>query len=99
MADIGPCISPEIPGAVRLARGGALAAGRRSVGGAVRGVPPPIRRGAKYFTAPADQPTGCGSPFSARHQPCAAAAPGALARPPGAIIRGKTVTTEFANRH
>ena len=46
-----------------------------------------------------DQPTGYGSPIYKTHQPLADAATIALARDAGAILLGKTVTTEFANRH
>jgi Asp-tRNA(Asn)/Glu-tRNA(Gln) amidotransferase A subunit family amidase len=46
-----------------------------------------------------DQPTGYGSPIYKSHQPLADAATIALARDAGAILLGKTVTTEFANRH
>ena len=46
-----------------------------------------------------DQPTGYGSPIYKMHQPSADAATVALARGAGAILLGKTVTTEFANRH
>ncbi len=45
----------------------------------------------------ADLPTAYGSPIWARHQPRADAAAVALARGAGAIILGKTVTTEFAS--
>jgi Asp-tRNA(Asn)/Glu-tRNA(Gln) amidotransferase A subunit family amidase len=46
-----------------------------------------------------DQPTGYGSPIYKTHQPLADAATVALAKGAGAILLGKTVTTEFANRH
>ena len=46
-----------------------------------------------------DQPTTYGSPIYKTHQPLADAATIALARDAGAILLGKTVTTEFANRH
>ena len=46
-----------------------------------------------------DQPTTYGSPIYKTHQPLADAATMALARGAGAILLGKTVTTEFANRH
>jgi Asp-tRNA(Asn)/Glu-tRNA(Gln) amidotransferase A subunit family amidase len=44
----------------------------------------------------ADMPTGYGSAIYARHRPAADAACVALARAAGAIVLGKTVTTEFA---
>jgi Asp-tRNA(Asn)/Glu-tRNA(Gln) amidotransferase A subunit family amidase len=45
----------------------------------------------------ADLPTAYGSPIWAGHQPRADAAAVALARAAGAVILGKTVTTEFAS--
>ena len=46
-----------------------------------------------------DMPTCYGSPIHAGHQPSADAACVALAREAGAVMIGKTVTTEFALRH
>lgn len=46
-----------------------------------------------------DMPTEYGSPIYAGHQPAADAACVALAREAGAVIFGKTVSTEFATRH
>lgn len=46
-----------------------------------------------------DMPTSYGSPIHAGHRPCADAACVALARAAGAVMLGKTVTTEFALRH
>jgi len=46
-----------------------------------------------------DLPTGYGSPIYAGHRPTADAASVALARAAGAIVVGKTVTTEFATFH
>ena len=46
-----------------------------------------------------DMPTSCGSLVHAGHQPAADAACVALAREAGAVMLGKTVTTEFALRH
>jgi amidase len=46
-----------------------------------------------------DMPTACGSPIHAGHRPSADAACVALARAAGAVMLGKTVTTEFALRH
>jgi Asp-tRNA(Asn)/Glu-tRNA(Gln) amidotransferase A subunit family amidase len=47
----------------------------------------------------ADMPTGYGSPIWAGHRPRADAAAVAAARNAGAVVMGKTVTTEFATRH
>jgi hypothetical protein len=46
-----------------------------------------------------DMPTSYGSPIYADHRPAADAASVALARAAGAIVVGKTVTTEFATFH
>jgi amidase len=43
-----------------------------------------------------DMPTGYGSPIYERHRPAADASCVALARAAGAVVLGKTVTTEFA---
>jgi Asp-tRNA(Asn)/Glu-tRNA(Gln) amidotransferase A subunit family amidase len=63
--------------------------------GLLHGVP----MGVKDIIDSHDQPTGYGSPIYKTHQPLADAATVALARDAGAILLGKTVTTEFANRH
>lgn len=52
--------------------------------------------GVKDVFDTADLPTTYGSPIYAGHRPQADAAPVALARAAGAIVLGKTVTTEFA---
>jgi len=46
-----------------------------------------------------DMPTACGSPIYTGHRPAADAACVALARAAGAVVVGKTVTTEFATFH
>jgi Asp-tRNA(Asn)/Glu-tRNA(Gln) amidotransferase A subunit family amidase len=63
--------------------------------GLLHGVP----MGVKDIIDSHDQPTGYGSPIYRTHRPLADAATVALARHAGAILLGKTVTTEFANRH
>ncbi len=63
--------------------------------GLLHGVP----IGVKDIIDSYDQPTTYGSPIYKTHQPLADAATIALARDAGAILLGKTVTTEFANRH
>lgn len=63
--------------------------------GVLRGLP----IGVKDIVDTDDQPTGYGSPIYAGHRPAADAASVALARTAGAVIMGKTVTTEFAYRH
>ena len=67
-------------------------AGRRSL---LNGVP----FGLKDIFDTADMPTGYGSPIYAGSRPAADAAAAALPRAAGGILLGKTVTTEFANRH
>ena len=67
-------------------------AGRR---GRLAGVPV----GIKDVIDTADMPTGHGSPIYFRHRPFADAACVALIRAASGVILGKTVTTEFANRH
>jgi amidase len=55
--------------------------------------------GVKDIIDTCDMPTTCGSPIYAAHRPPHDAACVALAREAGAVMLGKTVTTEFANRH
>ncbi len=62
--------------------------------GPLRGLP----LGVKDVLDTADMPTGYGSPIWAGHRPRADAAPVAWARAAGAVVLGKTVTTEFATR-
>ncbi len=52
--------------------------------------------GVKDLFDTADMPTGYGSPLYAGHRPAADAAVVALCRQAGAVLPGKTVTTEFA---
>jgi Asp-tRNA(Asn)/Glu-tRNA(Gln) amidotransferase A subunit family amidase len=66
--------------------------GRRSL---LNGVPFAL----KDIFDTADQPTGYGSPIYWGARPAADAAAAALPRAAGGILLGKTVTTEFANRH
>ena len=66
--------------------------GRR---GPLRGVP----FGIKDIIDTADMPTEYGSPIYKGHQPRNEAACVALGRKAGGVLMGKTVTTEFANRH
>src|SRR6516164_9022691 len=55
--------------------------------------------GIKDIIDTADMPTGHGSPIYAGNRPFADAACVALIRAASGVIFGKTVTTEFANRH
>jgi Asp-tRNA(Asn)/Glu-tRNA(Gln) amidotransferase A subunit family amidase len=65
----------------------------RGAAGALAGIP----FGAKDIIDTADMPTAYGTPIHAGHRPAADAAPVALARAAGAVLLGKTVTTELAN--
>ena len=62
--------------------------------GPLRGLP----LGVKDVLDTADMPTEYNSPIWAGHRPHADAAPVAWARAAGAVVMGKTVTTEFATR-
>jgi Asp-tRNA(Asn)/Glu-tRNA(Gln) amidotransferase A subunit family amidase len=74
----------------------ALAAARRcdatAPSGPLHGLPIAV----KDLIDTVDMPTGYGSPIYERHRPDADASCVALARGAGAIVLGKTVTTEFA---
>ncbi len=63
--------------------------------GLLKGVPV----GIKDIIDTADQPTEHGSPIYRGNRPFADAACVALIRAAGGVVLGKTVTTEFANRH
>ena len=82
-----------------LARDAALARARVLDRGPRQGLLHGIPMGAKDIIDSADQATTYGSPIYKTHQPLADAATIALAKAEGAILLGKTVTTEFANRH
>jgi amidase len=73
----------------------ARAIDRGSRRGALAGVP----FGIKDIIDTCDMPTEMGSPIYAGHRPRSDAACVALSRKAGGILMGKTVTTEFANRH
>src|SRR5437660_5680809 len=82
-----------------LARDAALERARVLDRGPRQGLLHGVPMGVKDIIDSHDQPTGYGSPIYEKHQPLADAATVALARGAGAILLGKTVTTEFANRH
>jgi len=73
----------------------ARARDRESVRGPLHGLPV----GIKDIMDTADMPTAYGSSIYAGHRPAADAACVALLRAAGAIVLGKTVTTEFATTH
>ncbi len=82
-----------------LARDAALERARVLDRGPRQGLLHGIPMGVKDIIDSHDQPTTYGSPIYRTHQPLADAATIALAKDAGAILLGKTVTTEFANRH
>jgi Asp-tRNA(Asn)/Glu-tRNA(Gln) amidotransferase A subunit family amidase len=82
-----------------LAREAALARARVLDRGPRQGLLHGIPMGVKDIIDSVDQPTTYGSPIYRTHQPLADAATIAMAKAEGAILLGKTVTTEFANRH
>ena len=82
-----------------LARDAALTRARVLDRGPRQGLLHGIPMGVKDIIDSFDQPTTYGSPIYKAHQPLADAATIAMARAEGAILLGKTVTTEFANRH
>ncbi|MBI3917163.1 MAG: amidase [Betaproteobacteria bacterium] len=55
--------------------------------------------GVKDIIDTCDMPTEYGSPIYVGHRPASDAACVALSRKAGGVLMGKTVTTEFANRH
>ena len=73
----------------------ARALDRRGARGPLAGVP----FGIKDIIDTCDMPTEMGSPIYAGHRPRADATCVALSRKAGGVLMGKTVTTEFANRH
>ncbi len=77
----------------------ALAAARALDAGPWRGPLHGLPLGVKDLFDTADLPTGYGSPVYAGHRPAADAAAVALCREAGALLPGKTVTTEFAYFH
>ncbi|MBV9553970.1 MAG: amidase [Alphaproteobacteria bacterium] len=74
----------------------ALAAARAAPAGSLmKGVP----FGIKDIFDTADMPTGYGSPIYTGCRPSFTASAATLPRAAGGVLLGKTVTTEFANRH
>lgn len=79
-----------------LAGDAALAAAQQLDRDTVRGPLHGLPIGVKDLFDTFDMPTGYGSPIYAGQRPAADAAAVALARAAGAVVLGKTVTTEFA---
>src|SRR5438067_9214233 len=77
----------------------ALAAARACDQSRKRGLLKGVPFGVKDIFDTADMPSGYGSPIYTGCRPSFDASAVALPRAAGAILLGKTVTTEFANRH
>jgi Asp-tRNA(Asn)/Glu-tRNA(Gln) amidotransferase A subunit family amidase len=77
-------------------RDAALAAARRRDSEPPRGPLHGVPIAVKDLIDTADMPTAYGSPIYRNHRPAADASCVALARAAGAVVLGKTVTTEFA---
>lgn len=86
----------DIHAFVQIDAVGALAQARALDAGAIRGPLHGLPLGVKDLFDTADLPTAYGSPVYAGHRPVADAASVALCREAGAVVLGKTVTTEFA---
>lgn len=86
----------EVRAFVRIDADAALAQARALDAGPIRGPLHGLPLGVKDLLDTADLPTAYGTPLYARHQPGADAAAVALCREAGAVIVGKTVTTELA---
>jgi Asp-tRNA(Asn)/Glu-tRNA(Gln) amidotransferase A subunit family amidase len=76
-----------------------IAAARALDAGGRRGPLAGVPFGVKDIIDTCDMPTEYGSPIYQGHRPASDAACVALARKAGGVLMGKTVTTEFANRH
>ncbi|MBV9554210.1 MAG: amidase, partial [Alphaproteobacteria bacterium] len=87
---------PLVRAWVHLDGDGALAASRAAPAGSLlKGIP----FGVKDIFETADMPTGFGSPIYTGCRPSFQASAVTLPRAAGGVLLGKTVTTEFANRH
>ncbi|MBV8778102.1 MAG: amidase [Alphaproteobacteria bacterium] len=87
---------PLVRAWVHLDGDGALAAARAAPAGSLlKGIP----FGVKDIFETADMPTGFGSPIYTGCRPSFQASAVTLPRAAGGVLLGKTVTTEFANRH
>ena len=82
---------------VQLDPDAALTHARQLDAGPLRGLLHGLPFGVKDLLDTVDLPTAYGSPIYAGHQPLADAAAVALCREAGAVLLGKTVTTELAN--
>ena len=87
---------PEVHAFAHLNPDGALAQARALDAGPLRGPLHGLPLGVKDIFDSADMPTTYGSALYAGHRPAADAAALALCRAAGAVVIGKTVSTEFA---
>lgn len=89
----------DIHAFVHVDRDAALARARALDAGPLRGPLHGLPLGVKDLFDTADLPTTYGSSIYSGHRPAADAAAVALCREAGAVVLGKTVTTEFAYFH
>jgi Asp-tRNA(Asn)/Glu-tRNA(Gln) amidotransferase A subunit family amidase len=87
---------PEVQAWTHVARDAALARAKALDQGPHQGLLHGLPIAVKDLIATCDMPTAYGSPIYAGHQPALDATCVALARAAGAVVLGKTVTTEFA---
>jgi len=87
----------QVQAFVQLGADAALAKARELDAGPMRGLLHGLPFGVKDLFDTFDLPTAYGSPIYAGRQPLADAAAVALCREAGAVLLGKTVTTELAN--
>lgn len=90
---------PSLQAFAHLDPDAALAAARALDAGPLQGPLHGLPLGVKDIFDTADLPTGYGSTIWAGHRPRADAAAVAACRAAGALVAGKTVTTEFATFH
>ncbi|HAT34668.1 MAG TPA: hypothetical protein DCS82_03045, partial [Rhodospirillaceae bacterium] len=82
-----------------LDRDGALAAARAIDKSGANGLAVGVPFGVKDIIDTADMPTGYGTPIHDGHRPGRDAGCVAITRAAGAVLLGKTVSTEFGHRH
>jgi Asp-tRNA(Asn)/Glu-tRNA(Gln) amidotransferase A subunit family amidase len=90
---------PSVHAFTHLDLDGAMSRARALDAGATTGLLHGLPIGVKDVFDTSDMPSAYGSPIYAGHRPASDAASVALARAAGAIVVGKTVTTEFATFH
>ena len=88
---------PQVAAFVHIDADAALATARQLDAGPLRGLLHGLPFGVKDLFDTSDMPTAYGSPIYTGQQPLADAAAVALCREAGAVLIGKTVTTELAN--